>query len=244
LLSRVYLYRGQWSQADSAASAVINSGIYTLENINNVFQFGNKEAIWEGISTAYSNWMTQEGASFVPYANSIVPTYPIRQSLIDSFEPTDLRKSRWTGVNTVGGVNYYYSYKYKNTYGNRVNGSTEAEVVFRLAEQYLIRAEARINLGDFGGARADIDKIRDRAGLLPTTAATKDQLVTALLKERRAELFCEWGHRWLDLKRLGLVNSVISAEKPTWPSNGHQALYPIPYNQMAANPGWVQNTGY
>lgn len=245
LLSRAYLYRQQWSKSDSAATAVINSGLYRLEDIDKVFLLGSQEAIWQGLSTAYYNYLTQEATSFVPYNNAIVPNYPLRQSLLDSFEPTDLRKSHWTGANTIAGVAYYYAYKYKNTSSSRPNNSTEAEVVFRLAEQYLIRAEARINQGDLDGGKADIDKIRGRAGLLPTTAVTKDQLLSALLKERRAEFFCEWGHRWLDLKRLGLVNSTMAAEKPkTWPADGHQALYPVPYVQITTNPGWVQNPGY
>ncbi|TCC98833.1 RagB/SusD family nutrient uptake outer membrane protein [Pedobacter hiemivivus] len=245
LLSRVQLYRQQWVKADSAATAVINAGIYRLENIDNVFLLGNEEVIWQGLSTAFYSWITQEGPMFVPFNNTSIPTYPLRKSLVDAFEPTDLRRSRWIGTSTVSGIPYYYAFKYKNTYSSRPNGATEAEVVFRLSEQYLIRAEARINQGDLGGGKADIDKVRERAGLLPTTAATKDQLLAAVLKERRTEFFCEWAHRWLDLKRHGLVNSTMAAEKPgIWPTDGHQALYPVPYVQVTSNPGWAQNPGY
>ncbi len=245
LLSRVYLYRQQWEDANRIASDIINSGKYRLENINNVFLLGNDEAIWQGLSTAFYNYITQEGQNFVPYSNTTIPAFPIRASLLAAFEPTDLRKSNWTAFSTVGGVNYYYPYKYKNTPSRRINGSTEAEVVFRIAEQYLIRAEARIRLGDLSGGAQDLDKIRTRAGLLPTTATTKDDLLTAVLKERRVELFCEWGHRWLDLIRSGLLNNTMALEKPGfWPSDGHAALYPIPYKEVKLNTGWLQNTGY
>jgi hypothetical protein len=245
LLSRVYLYMQRWEDAGRIASDIINSGKYRLEDINKVFLMGNEEAIWQGLSTAYYNYVTQEGSNFVPYSNTIIPTFPIRASLLSSFEPTDLRKTNWTAFNTVAGVTYYYPYKYKNTPSNRINGSTEAEVVFRIAEQYLIRAEARIKLGDLTGGAEDINKIRTRAGLLPTTATTKDGLLAAVLQERRVELFCEWGHRWLDLIRSGLLNKTMALEKPGfWPADGHAALYPIPYKEVKLNVGWLQNPGY
>jgi hypothetical protein len=245
LLSRVYLYRQQWAEADSLASAIINSGMYQLENINNVFLVGNQEAIWQGLTTSYFSYLTQEGVMFVPYSSMLVPTFSLTQELLNAFEPGDLRQSNWTDSNTVGGTTYYYPYKYKNHSGVQVNGNTEGEVLFRLAEVYLIRAEAKINEGDLTGAAADINAIRNRAGLPNTTAATSDQLETAVLKERQTEFFCEWGHRWLDLKRLNLLNSVMAAEKPNiWPADGHAALYPVPYSQILLNPGWKQNPGY
>jgi hypothetical protein len=244
LLSRVYLYRQQWKKADSLASIIINSGMYQLENIDNVFIVGNQEAIWQGLTTSFYSYATQEGINFIPYGNNI-PTFPLRQELLNAFEPGDLRQSHWTASTTVNGTTYYYPYKYKNRSGVQVNGNVEGEVLFRLAEQYLIRADAKINEGDLGGATADINAIRTRAGLPNTTATTTSQLTAALLKERQTEFFCEWGHRWLDLKRLNLLNSVMAAEKPgIWPADGHSALYPVPFSQVLLNPGWIQNPGY
>lgn len=244
LLSRVYLYRQQWKKADSLATAIITSGMYQLENINNVFIVGKKETIWQGLTTSFYSYSTQEGINFVPNGNNI-PAFRLRQELLNAFEPGDLRQSRWTKSNKVGGTTYFYPYKYKNHPGVQVSGTVEGEVLFRLAEVYLIRAEAKINEVDLNGAIADINAIRTRAGLPNTTATTSDQLKAALLKERQTELFCEWGHRWLDLKRLNLLNSVMAAEKPSiWPADGHAALYPVPYGQVLLNPGWTQNTGY
>ncbi len=244
LLSRVYLYRQQWAKADSIASAIIQSGMYQLENINNVFIVGNQEAIWQGLTAGYQPYLTQEGSTFVPYASTFIPEYVLRQELLNAFEPGDLRQSNWIGSSTINGTTYYYPYKYKNNPSVQVNGTIEGEVLFRLAEQYLIRAEAKINEGDLAGATTDINTIRSRAGLPNTTATTSDQLKTAVLKEWQTEFFCECGHRWFDLKRLGLLNSVMAAEKPTWPADGHSALYPIPYGELKLNPGWTQNPGY
>ena len=79
-------------------------------------------------------------------------------------------------------------------------------MVMRLAEQFLIRAEARAMQGDLEGAIADLDMIRGRAGL-PLIAdinagISKEELLTSILEQRKKELFTEWGHRWLDIKRL------------------------------------------
>ncbi|HEU4473178.1 MAG TPA: RagB/SusD family nutrient uptake outer membrane protein, partial [Flavisolibacter sp.] len=117
-------------------------------------------------------------------------------------------------------------------------------IVFRLAEQYLIRAEARMHKGDIQGSISDLNIIRSRAGLpsLPVTL-TPVQLATAIEQERRVELFCEWGHRWQDLKRTGRAGAVLSTAKaPNWQSTDE--LYPIPAVEMQNNPFLTQNPGY
>lgn len=69
-------------------------------------------------------------------------------------------------------------------------------MVMRLAEQYLICAEARAQLnriaGD-SGAGMMLNVIRNRAGLSGTSATTKSEMLDAIIKERRVELFTEWG---------------------------------------------------
>jgi hypothetical protein len=244
LLSRVYLYRQQWQKADNLASTIISSGTYQLEALNNVFLVSNREAIWQGLTASYVTYATLEGQQILPSSSSTVPIYYLRPELLNAFEPGDLRKTAWTKTSTINGTTYYYPYKYQNRQFGQVNGRIEGEVLFRFSEQYLIRAEARINEGDLTGAASDINVIRSRAGLPNTTAQTADQLKAAVLKERQTEFFCEQGHRWFDLKRLGLLNSIIAAEKTTWPADGHAALYPVPFIEMNLNPGWSQNPGY
>ncbi len=245
LLSRVYLYRGQWSQAKTTADAIIHSGMYSLEALDNVFLAGNQEAIWQGIPVGFYNYVTFEGSAFTPYGQGIIPQYYLNDHLKAAFEPGDQRASGWVSSTNVNGTDYYYPYKYKNRDGVQVGSRMEGEVLFRLAEQYLIRAEAATQLGDLAGAALDIDTIRNRAGLPNTTAASRDDLLAAIAHERQVEFFCEWGHRWLDLKRTGAVGTVMSQAKGgRWPADGHAALYPIAYDQFRLNPGWQQNAGY
>jgi hypothetical protein len=121
-------------------------------------------------------------------------------------------------------------------------------MVFRLAEQYLIHAEALANGGGTGVVEAikDLNKIRLRAGLgeLPLTLS-KEATLIAVAKERQTELFAEWGHRWLDLKRTGKAHDVLSVLplKQPW-AGDYQLLYPIPLSEIQANVRLVQNADY
>jgi hypothetical protein len=123
---------------------------------------------------------------------------------------------------------------------------TEYTVVLRLAEQYLIRAEARAQQGNLLDAQADLNIIRSRAGLSDRSINNVDLLLTAIMHERQVELFSEWGHRWLDLKRTNTVNAVMSVITPqkggTWSSNW--AWFPIPQSEIRTNVKLKQNLGY
>ena len=116
-------------------------------------------------------------------------------------------------------------------------------MVLRLAEQYLIRAEARAQQSNIEGAESDLDLIRSRAGLMNVTADTKDSLLSEIQHERQVELFCEWGQRWCDLKRSRLADVILGErKKPNWQSS--DSLYPLPANEILRNPVLMQNPGY
>jgi hypothetical protein len=240
LLARVYLYLSKWSDAESQASSVINSGSYSLEDLNSVFLNSSNETIWQ-LMPVNPFFNTQEAAYFIPGSPTQIPVYPLLDSLVAAFEPGDNRLAAWTGNNIVGSQVYYYPYKYKNASGSP---ATEYHVVFRLAEQYLIRAEARMRQGNLNGAVSDINVIRARAGLNALgSSLTADQVAAAIRQERRIELFAELGHRWLDLKRTGNTDAVMSGVKPsTWRSD--DALWPVPQAQRNANQSLTQNEGY
>jgi hypothetical protein len=240
LLSRVYLYTNNWTNAESQASSIINSGLYTLSSPGSVFLNNSNETIWQ-LMPVIPSLNTQEAILFIPGSTTQIPTYPLTNDLVNAFEPGDNRISAWTGNTVVGNQTFYYPYKYKITGGSPAN---EYHVLFRLAEQYLIRAEARIQQGKITGAVEDLDTIRSRAGLTPLPVSlTPGQVAVALQQERRIELFAELGHRWLDLKRTNKVDQVIGTLKPsTWQPTA--ALWPVPQDQRSANPSLSQNKGY
>ncbi len=115
--------------------------------------------------------------------------------------------------------------------------------MLRLAEQFLIRAEARAKTHNIMGAITDVNAIRRRAGLreLPATLGETD-LIAAIAQERRIELFAEWGHRWMDLKRTDKIDDVLKPIKPQWRNT--QKFYPIPLLELTTNPNLTQNPGY
>jgi hypothetical protein len=242
LLSRVYLYQGNWAAAESAASEILNSNSYSLlSNLNNVFLAGSGEAIWQ-IPPAQALFETAEGNRMVPTSPTRIPRYPINNFLLTSFEPGDIRKLNWLKFNTIGGQLYYYAYKYKLGFDGNTT-PLENYMIFRLAEQYLIRAEARVQQNNLSGAIADLNVIRNRAGLTNTTAVDQASIIIAVQHERQIELFCEWGHRWYDLNRTNKADAVLGFEKaPNWQTT--DALFPIPFSEILLNPALTQNSGY
>ncbi|QQL49892.1 RagB/SusD family nutrient uptake outer membrane protein [Mucilaginibacter ginkgonis] len=238
LLARVYLYRKDWVNAEKQATEVISSNAYLLEsNLNNVFLNTSGETIFQ-LGRANSN--TSEGFVFVTATTTTRPAFTLTAPLYAAFTAADKRRSSWIKSNVVGGVTYNYPYKYKVKSSTSV---TESNIVLRLAEQYLIRAEARAQQGNLTGGQADLNNIRFRAGLTASAFATQTDLLAAVAAERRLELFAEWGHRWLDLKRTNMADAVLGSFKGTnWQTT--DALYPIPQAQILLNPALTQNPSY
>jgi len=238
LLARVYLLQKDWANAETQATLIINSGQYSLTtNLNNVFVSTSNETIWQLIR---DNSNTAEGATFIPASTTVRPTYAMTNYFLNSFEAGDQRKVNWLKSNVVSGQTYYYPFKYKVRTATPIS---EYEVMFRLAEVYLIRAEARVKKNDLTGAKDDLNVIRTRAGLPNTVAITVDEIFSAIIQERRIELFTEWGHRWIDLKRNNQSDVILGPIKaPNWQPT--DVLYPLPQIELDRNVFLVQNPGY
>lgn len=240
LLSRVYLYLENWEMAESTATQLINR--HSLEpNISKVFLKESSETLWQ-LKPGDSPKNTHEANQFII---QVVPgqQFSLTDSLLNAFEPSDLRLNNWIGSETSidGSVTLYYVYKYK-AYITEPQ-SLEYSIVFRLAEQYLIRAEAKARLEDLSGAQNDLNMIRNRAGLSNTTANSMNNLLEAIMKERRVELFGEHGQRWFDLKRTGNAGPILSLVKSNWQETN--VLFPIPESELEINPNLLpQNAGY
>lgn len=249
LLARAYLFSGDWTNAELQSTEIINNvGMYSLNtDLNAAFLANNSEAVWQ-LQPVNFGENTQAAKIFIlPESGPSNPSHPVYLSsyLLTAFEGGDLRKEKWIDSVTTAHGTYYYPYKWK--VGLAGEPVTEYETVLRLSEQYLIRSEARTQKGDVIGAVADINIIRSRAGLANYVGpAEKASLLKAIIHERQVELFCEWGHRWLDLKRTGMVNDVMTKVTPskggTW--NQNWQWYPIALSELRLQPTLVQNTGY
>jgi len=241
LAARTWLTMGAWVDAEAAATAVIESGNYQLEaSLDSVFLKGSREAILQ-LQPVSNSTNTAEGNYYLPADNpQAKPAYALDSFLLAAFEPSDLRLADWVGAKTISGVTYAYPAKYKIRSGLPYR---EYNMVLRLAEMILIRAEARAQQGKLDEAITDVNRIRSRAGLadLPT-GGTQADVLAAVAQERRIELFAEWGHRWADLKRWGQADIILAAEKAGWTPNAK--LYPFPLSDVQRNPKLEQNTGY
>ncbi len=248
MLARVYLFMQDYENASKFSSLVIaKSSQYELTDLNSAFLANSREAIWQLYPNANSN--ANEGNLFIP------ENRPIYVSLssdfaVNGFEKGDKRQLEWIKSKTDNIDTYYYPFKYKVRLSST---PSEYSMVLRLAEQYLIRSEAQINLGNVANGISDLNLIRDRARTLPSStilnplpalslSMTKDEALKAVAQERKVELFSEWGHRWFDLKRTRMATQVLSLIKPKWQNTDE--LYPIPKYEIDNNPKITQNTGY
>ena len=246
LLARVYLYTRDFPNAEATSTLVINNTAnYEIEpELDNVFLKNSREAIWQ-LAPVNPQYNTFDGYFFIlTTAPGLIRPVALSPLVVSSMEEGDKRKEKWIGALTESGQNYYFPLKYK--IGELDQPVSEYLMVLRIAEQYLIRAEARNELGDVGGAQGDLNIVRARAGLENTTASDKSSLIIAIEKERRSELFTEWGHRWLDLKRTGRVDQIMaivtSQKGGIW--NTNMQWYPVPINEIQSNPNITQNLGY
>ena len=225
LLSRVYLQKGDYTNARDLANDVIeNSGKSLMPNYKDAFN--TSENISEDLFAMQVTSQSGENDLITFYADEAQGgrggDITLTEDFLGLFEPDDVR-----------GSFYYYNYyddvltsKYTNQYGNIH--------VIRLAEMYLIRAEANYRLGTSLGATPldDINTIRNRAKASALTTVTLDDI----LLERRRELAFE-GFLIHDIKRTkGNVGSL------NW--NSDKLVFPIPLREMQVNNKLVQNPGY
>ncbi len=236
LLARVYLYQKRWTEAEEKASSVINSTLFQLiTDVDSIAIRNNREAI---LQLATSPTESNIEASFFIFSTN--PVLVCTNSLVEAFEPNDERK-KLIQSNVYNDDNVYYPFKYHSS----AIGINENTMIMRLAEQYLIRAEARSEQGNFVGAIEDINIIREKHGKLTPLSGIMDreEILDAIMQERRIEFFAEGGHRWFDLKRTGRIESVLTTEKPgQWFS--YAGLWPIPLLDIQRNTNLSQNPGY
>ncbi|WP_142684655.1 RagB/SusD family nutrient uptake outer membrane protein [Chitinophaga polysaccharea] len=276
LLARVYLYMGRNDSARIYADSVITSGQYTLVNTSDLPGYytktneSNKETIfaihhtlqddrtWASIGSMY--YMSPGGMGYGEmYASQsyldLLHKYPgdVRNSFVQAvfLKGADGRDSVNAGGQKVmasrNGVPKWYVLKYSN----QDNVPTlSSPVVLRLAEMYLIRAEANAKLNNNAAAIDDVNTIRKRAGLNGAALFSVSDLhgyasvLDVVLDERRLELAFET-HRVFDLFR---NNRNVYRNYPGVQTNPQTVSYTnarvvhfIPEQEILLDPNLVQN---
>lgn len=237
LLARVYLEDGKHALARDKATLLINNTTYSLPaNFRDIFTVKNSsESILE-LQFSVNNANSQ-AFWFYPQALGGRWGFTPSVNLLNAFEVGDERRD--ASILTAGaGSCPAAPCRYGNKYFRVANGDDNV-IVLRLAEMYLIRAEANAQLNaPAATVRADIDVVRNRAGLanLLVTVTSQTDLLTAVLQERRVEFAFE-GHRFFDLRRLGRAETVLALAP-------ERLLWPIPQAERDVNVNLTQNAGY
>lgn len=174
----------------------------------------------------------------------------------DMYDASGIPQDRWTFI----GMTKFYDHTRP---GNMSTLSDRSYPVMRLAELYLIRAEANIRKEspDLQAAAEDIMAIRERAirqnssdpaqneeWRREMTVTAEDMTVDFILEERARELAGEWQRRF-DLKRLGKLEERVKLYNPDAAPyyQSYHELRPIPQSQFDGMPDWTtlgQNPGY
>ncbi len=253
LLSRVYLYMGEWQKSIDAASLVStpvaprSSVVGVWEDTNQdglLFYIPNETAIL-GLNLGVT-W-SQGGLN-----NAFKPEYVISYDFYNSFQNDDVRKDAYTVQGTFDNVTYNGIKKLFGRPGQS-NGMVDIKI-FRAAESKLNIAEAQYNLGFEGLARTALDAVRTKRYTTPPSGETGLALRDAIRTERRLEFAFE-SQRFFDLKRWGSAierdgrgdradGSGTPSDSQLLPAGNFKFELPISQGAMDVNPNNVQNPGY
>jgi starch-binding outer membrane protein, SusD/RagB family len=230
LAARMYLEEGEYAKARDKATAVINNTNYRMvTNYADIFRTKNST---ETLFEIQHNVNNQNSIAFWYFPATLGGRYGFAPSatLDNAFEAGDPREPVTIALSGTS--------RYGNKY-TRISTGDDQPPVLRVAEQYLIRAEANARLNAAADiVRADINIVRARAGRapIPTTVTSQAELLDAILAERRVEFALE-GLRFFDLRRFGRAQTVLAI-------TADKLLMPIPQAELDVNKNLTQNPGY
>ena len=271
LEARVKLDMQDWAGAIAAANAVISSNRYplvnTLTDLRNMWVNDLPREVIMRLAVIRQNENPNTNNIYLGFNaanNRFTPDFIPSQWMIDLYDAADIRKQVYFGAKAVliQGIQYPNMVLVDKYPGNPALFTTAATnyqhtpILFRVAELYLIVAEAGANAG--GAAAIDatnrLNELRAARGLTPIVA-TGAALVQAARDERTRELAFE-GFRLQDLKRWGLgftrrapqninaINVGDNYERLSVPANDPKFVWGIPTNDISINPNLVQNPGW
>lgn len=241
LRARIALYGKDWENAVTFATKVLSDSSYTMESdLDKVFLKESSSVIWQ-LQSLNGMANAREGSTYI-LVSAPPNVVSLRTEFISSFEPADRRQTQWIkSVKDTQQRSYFYPFKYKQR--STTTTSQEYSVVLRIEELLLIRAEASLRLQKTAQTLTDLNQIRARANLDMLQTQSVELLSAAILNERRHELFTEYGHRFVDLKRFDLIDQAMAEVKPQW--RAPYKVFPLPESEILLNLNLApQNDGY
>lgn len=250
LLSRVCLYNEDWENVIKWSTIALESGVGRFstkesyvadwravshpESIFEVeFRVDQNVGVNNAIRADFTNRVDTE--STAPNGRGVAP---VSDELYALFDDADVRKELiWKGLGTAANDNQMTKFLSRGGTPNLDNVP-----VIRTSEMYLNRAEAYGHIaGGEAEALADVNRIRNRAGLTSVVGLTDDALLNEIFKQRRLEL-CFEGHTWFDYKRLGM--DITKPNGTILRFTDYRILARIPTRDVSAIPLLVQNYNY
>jgi len=235
LLARIYLYLEDWDKAVTYASRVIGNSYYSLVEIDDLLGAKqSSESVWE---LSYSSSFTNSQSSYwrSPNDGGRHEWGPSKEvvALLQDPEVGGARKAFYKDYSTAQVPDYYVGTLYQSA------SNDDNVVIFRLAEAYLIRAEAltKKSSPDQDAALADLNVIRQRSNVPVVTASVSQQQLIQLIEDENRVEFAIEPHRWFDLVRTGRAEAVLGVK-------AYQTRFPIPYTDIQADNDLKQNEGY
>jgi len=233
LKARYYLYNNNWQEAINYATRLIDDRA-NYELLNPYYAFfadgvtGTRESVFEIFYNA--NELNPHRGQWQPQQNGGTRQWAPNNTFVNLVNDPETGGSRSALVARDNQNRWYGNLYYRSP-------ATDPSYVIRIAELYLIRAEALSELNESEQARADLNAVRSRAGLANNTATNSDDLLLAIENERRLEFGLE-AHRWFDLVRTGRAAAVLNISDP------NKLLMPLPSEQLLTDDALEQNPGY
>jgi hypothetical protein len=252
LLARAYLYMEKWDSAIFFSDKVIKDYGYSLVSNANYLDMWASDYTSENIFSikmASDDYNQTDALGYI-YLESGYGDLVATQDILDLYSDNDIRGTGKNGdiTSTTGTMFFTVAGQlYINKYpGRQATAGLDNTPVIRLAEMYLIRAEANAKSSNFAPAQADLTTIRQRANPSASPViASGAALLDEVQLERRLELAFE-GHRYFDLIRNkeSIVRNDHSLSDGTTVYPNLKFCFPIPQVEMDANNNMVQNKGY
>ena len=174
------------------------------------------------------------------FQNTIIKNYEnITRSFAINAGSTGYVPTLFSTGNTVGTLWQVWTSKYIDPEATTEYTSSQNWHIIRLADVYLMRAEAMTEIAqDPGLANADFNILRDRVGFAAFNGSgmTMELFRTKLLRERGVELYME-GHRFFDLTRMGVLDEYCRTVHGNT-DGARQAddyFWPLPISESTAN---------
>lgn len=256
MAARIYLEQQRWADAINAAQMAREGHALDAENYRgNYTDMNSPEVIWGFPQTQESGGQTLyygTPSSFYEQTGNGYDNFYMNTTFVETFSKTDVRNTFYVRSATPTSVRRYATNKFGSPSASAVTLLTgervplretdfnESLMMMRVAEMYLIEAEAKAELGQEADAQAVLYTLqKNRDPMAVKSTRTGAALISEILLERRKELYGELGISFLDIKRRQLplvrTGNHPAAYLFNFPANDNRLILKLPQNEIDTN---------